>query len=101
MRGRPDPLLGPPPAGAARSDSTLAKYDDTGGSGRYLLDVQWCRQGNIRGSSMSDTGGEIVNNQATGVVTVSRPVGGTRSQMASEQVFCRSGNPFSPQNVLS
>jgi hypothetical protein len=36
-----------------------------------------------------------------GMVTVSRPVGGTPSQMAFELGLCSSENPFSPQNVLS
>jgi len=31
---------------------------------------------------------------------VSRPVGGTRSQMGSERDLCGSREPFSPQNVL-
>ena len=34
------------------------------------------------------------------VVTVSRPVAGTRSQMGSELDLCGTREPFSPQNVL-
>jgi hypothetical protein len=35
------------------------------------------------------------------VVTVSRPVGGTPSELRSELGFCGCMGPFSPQNVLS